>query len=235
MHDSLGDRMKGYENVPRIKLTPRMPIIIRIDGKSFHTYTKGFNRPWDTTIQCAMSLAAIYLIKENIGADIAYIQSDEISLVLNTYKTFETQPWFDGNVQKIASVSASIATYAFNSIMSTTKRALFDSRCFVVPKEDVVNYFIWRQQDAIRNSISSLAQSKFSCKLLQGKNSVQMKQMLCDVNLPWEKVSIKNQRGWCVRKIASEDSKTSIEEDNNIPLFQEQRDYINKFLAQNDI
>lgn len=235
MHDSLGDRMKGYENVPRIKLTPRMPIIIRIDGKSFHTYTKGFNRPWDSTIQCAMSLAAIYLIKENIGADIAYIQSDEISLVLNTYKTFETQPWFDGNVQKIASVSASIATYAFNSIMSTTKRALFDSRCFVVPKEDVVNYFIWRQQDAIRNSISSLAQSKFSCKLLQGKNSVQMKQMLCDVNLPWEKVSIKNQRGWCVRKIASEDSKTSIEEDNNIPLFQEQRDYINKFLAQNDI
>jgi len=227
--------MKGYENVPRIKLTPRMPIIIRIDGKSFHTYTKGFNRPWDATVQCAMSLAAIDLVKENIGAEIAYIQSDEISLVLNTYKTFETQPWFDGNVQKIASVSASIATYAFNSIMSTNKRALFDSRCFVVPKEDVVNYFIWRQQDAIRNSISSLAQSTFPHKLLQGKNAIKMKQMLCEAGYPWENVSIKNQRGWCVKKITQEDSKSNIVEDNNIPLFQEQRDYIEKFLEQNVI
>lgn len=236
--DSLGDRMKGYENVPRIKLTPRLPIIIRIDGKSFHTYTKGFERPWDRIIQNAMSLAAMDLLKENIGAEIAYIQSDEISLVLNTYKRFKTKSWFDGNVQKIASVSASIATYAFNSIMSTTKRALFDSRCFVMPKEDVVNYFIWRQQDAIRNSVSSLAQSKFPHKSLQGKNSIQMKQMLSEINCPWENVSIKNQRGWCVIKKLSEEPEvliTSVEEDNNIPLFQEQRDYINKFLEQDDI
>lgn len=243
--DSLGDRMKRYEGIPRIYVTPRMPIIIRVDGNCFHKYTKPFKKPWDESIQRAMTVSATSMIKEIQGANIAYIQSDEISIVLNTYKRFATSSWFDGNVQKIASVSASIVTQSFNATMTSLlskyysgspglrKGAFFDSRCFVIPREDVVNYFVWRQQDAIRNSVSGLAQSVFPAKQLHGKNVKSMKEMLMELDVPiqWETdVSVKNQRGWCVIK-----DQRDIIEDTNIPLFSEDREYINRFLVQEEV
>ena len=193
MSDDTSDiaaRMKAYENIPRIHLTPRMPTIIRIDGKAFHTYTKGFEKPWSTEIRDAMTAAATALLEEIQGAEFAYYQSDEISVLLNDYKRFTSQSWFGKNVQKMASVSASIATAHFNNyfaLLLVSKLAEFDSRCFVLPREEVNNYFWWRQMDAIRNSASGLAQANFSHKELQGCNVNKMLRMLENKGIPWEK------------------------------------------------
>lgn len=247
--DSLGDRMKAYENVPRSYLIPRMPVLIRIDGNSFSKFTKKFKKPWDNRIQDAMTHTTKFLIKNISGCEIGYIQSDEISLLLNTYKRFNTQPWFGNNIQKICSVSASMAAAAFNEYLNSLsvnsefpshrKLAYFDARCWNIPENDVVNYFWWRQEDAIRNSVSVLAQSQFSPKELHGKSQITLKRML--TNLPekidWDiDVSVKNQRGWCVVKeqCLNDEQKIRIimKEDLNIPIFKEDRDYIRKFLTQ---
>lgn len=118
---SLANRMKKYEGIPRIFLTPRMPLILRIDGKAFHTYTRGFDKPWDNAIMNAMSIAAKALVEEIQGSKLAYIQSDEISVLVNDYEYFETQAWFDKNLQKVVSVSASVATAYFNKYMWSDK------------------------------------------------------------------------------------------------------------------
>lgn len=233
----LGDRMKKYENVSRIYLTPRMPTIIRVDGKSFSKYCRGYEKPWDPHIISAMTSAASLLLDEIQGAKVAYCQSDEISVLINDYELFTTNAWFDKNVQKMCSVSASIATAAFNADMQSSKSAYFDARCFVIPREDVVNYMYWRQVDAIRNSVSGLAQANFSHKQLHKKNSKQMKEMLLtEKNIDWNNCSTRQKRGWCVLKetveITPGNFRTKIAEDKNIPLFSEDRDYIGKHLEQ---
>jgi len=239
---SLGNRMKAYEYVPRIYLTPRMPTILRIDGKSFHNYTKGFEKPWDKRIINAFVTAATALMKEIQGAKIAYCQSDEISILINDYEKFETSSWFDKNVQKMCSVSASVATAGFNLFMRDvfeTKVALFDARCFVIPREDVVNYFHWRQADAVRNSISGLAQKHFSHKQLHQKNTGQMQEMLFhQKNINWNDCKVFEKRGWCVlretKEVEPEVMRTFIEPDWNVPTFSQDRDYIGKYLEQKE-
>lgn len=241
---SLGDRMKRYEMVPRIHLTPRMPMIIRLDGKAFHTYTRGFDKPWDLNMRNAMTATAKALMDEVQGAKIAYIQSDEISILVNDYEKFNTSSWFDKEVQKIVSVSASIATAHFNKYMRVVfsgqrtwnKIATFDSRCFILGREEVCNYFTWRQQDAVRNSISGLAQSKFSHKQLHKKNQSQMQEMLFQEHeINWNNYDTWKKRGWCVtRKTIEKEGtiRTIIEPDWEIPTFTQDRDYINNHLIQ---
>jgi len=222
--------MKSYENVSKIALTPRMPMIIRCDGKAFHSYTKGFTRPFDQSIQSAMTQAAKGLMENIQGAKLAYIQSDEISILVNDYENFETQAWFGKELQKIVSVSASIATAYFNKYMMDekiviSKLAMFDSRAFVIPREEACNYFVWRQQDAERNSVSSLAQAHFSHRMLQGKSCKEMKKMLLDEkSIDWEQIPTINKRGWCVLVNGSTDLE--------IPRFQENREYIDVLLEQ---
>lgn len=260
----IGNRMKRYENVPRIYLTPRTPAIIRIDGKAFHTFTRGFAKPWDKIIRNCLTAAAEGLMENIQGAELAYAQSDEISILLNDYKRFDSQAWFDKNVQKMVSVSASIATAYFNQcyksemhncLENTARMALFDSRVFVVPREEATNYFIWRQRDAVKNSISSLAQSEFSHKKLQNKNATQMKEMLSNKGIDWEACAIWHKRGWCVvRKsviVGPADCPQSygntitengaylntynrvvVEADYEIPDFAKNRGYIDQYLEQ---
>src|SRR6266404_6581354 len=167
---SLGDRCKNYESISRLFLTRRMPLIIRIDGKGFSNYTKKFEKPADIRIRDAFIHATKALFEEVQGLKVSYQQSDELTLLLTNYDTLVTNSWFDNNLQKIVSVSASIVTAAFNQYMFENKfndrLATFDSRAFVVPKEEVCNAFIWREQDATRNSISCLAQKHFPHKLL---------------------------------------------------------------------
>ena len=112
--NKLGIRMKIYENVTRNYLTRRVPVLIRIDGKSFHSFTKGFQRPFDELLISTMQQTAKYLCENIQGCKLAYTQSDEITLLLTDYETIGTQGWFDYNIQKIVSVSASMATLAFN-------------------------------------------------------------------------------------------------------------------------
>lgn len=115
VHDDLGNRMKTYyEAVPKHRLVRRMPVAIRIDGKAFHTFTRGFQKPFDGVLGNAMVRTMEYLAKNIQGCVFAYQQSDEITLLLIDYQTLDTCAWFEYEVQKMCSISASMATMAFN-------------------------------------------------------------------------------------------------------------------------
>lgn len=184
MKKSLGDRMKGYENVNRNYLIKRMPVVVRLDGKAFHTYTRGCDKPYDEQLHEVRQSTLQHLCENIQGCIIGYSQSDELSLVLKDWQTFTTSAWFDNNLQKIVSVSASMCTMfwnrgVFHDFVSTGEseidyNAIFDSRAFNVPKEEVVNYLIWRQQDWERNSIQMLGQSLYSQKQLHGLSCPQI-------------------------------------------------------------
>lgn len=259
MPDSLGDRMEGYENVSRIYLPRRLPVIIRVDGRAFHTFTKGFQRPFDKVLAQAMRETAIALCKEISGAKLAYTQSDEISILVTNNDTVDTQPWFDNNLQKLVSLSASIATRAFDNAFqdavsqykesfeqfSTYFRALhkatFDARAFVLPPDEVCNYFIWRQQDATRNSIQMVEQSLYSHKELQNKNCDDLQEMIFQKGINWNEYEPWQKRGICVRKNdmaliagSKEILRGTWEPDFNTPVFTQDRNYINNLLPKGD-
>lgn len=268
--DSLGNRMKNYENVSRSYLTRRVPVIIRLDGKAFHTFTKGMRRPFDDTLTTTMWETAKYLCKNIQGCKIAYTQSDEISLLLTDYENIDTCAWFDNNIQKMVSISASMAALAFNkafrsnvnqlkkSLTFRTRRqgyptdgaweylymlekkldsAMFDSRAFTLPKEEVVNYFIWRQQDATRNSIQMVGQANFSHKQLHGKSCDNIQEMLFQIkNINWNDISTYQKRGACIIKEQykldnkQETLRSRWITDKDIPIFTQDRGYVEKFL-----
>jgi tRNA(His) 5'-end guanylyltransferase len=191
MKDSLGDRMKlNYEDRFRNYLPRRIPCIIRIDGKAFHTFTKGFKRPFDLTISDAMAFAAIHLAEEAQGFKLAYVQSDECSILLTDYDQLETDAWFDYNKSKIETVSASCFTLWFNrhadiATLPKKKVAMFDARSFSMPREDVSNYFLWRAKDWERNSLAMYCGSFFSHKQLHGKGKQDKHDMLYSVGKNW--------------------------------------------------
>lgn len=225
--------MKEYEDASRIYLTRRLPVIIRIDGRAFHTFTKGLDRPWDEDFMNVMMITAQELCEEITGAKLAYWQSDEISILVTDYDTLTTDSWFGKNIQKMVSVSSSIATSTFNFAASTrlneklgTKLATFDSRVFVIPETEVCNYFLHRQRDAENNSIQMLGQSHFSQKQLHKLNTNQIQEKLFtekDVN--WNRCPTWQKRGACVVK----DGMHWIQ-DLAIPIFSKDRDYVNKWV-----
>jgi tRNA(His) 5'-end guanylyltransferase len=171
--------MKGqYEVRAQTHLPRRTYTIIRLDGKAFHTYSRGCKKPYDKRFSGDMQIAAATLCEEAQGTCLAYVQSDEISVLLTDFASTQTDAWFDGNVQKIVSVATSVVTAAFNA-QRPGKTALFDGRAFTIPdRTEVENYFIWRQQDCSRNSIAGLAQSHFSHKQLHGKSGDEMQEMM---------------------------------------------------------
>lgn len=186
---TITEEMKGYERLARTTLPKRSYSVIRVDGKAFHTFTRGMNRPYDASLANAMDKTAEALCKQVSGAIMAYTQSDEISVLVTDLMGENTQPWFGGQVQKITSVTASIATAAFNMTLQPEDFALFDSRVFTLPNvETVQRYFGWRQRDCVKNSISMTAQSHFSHKNLQSKSGQEMRDMLnADPQAPnWE-------------------------------------------------
>lgn len=224
MPDTLGDRMKLYENAYRIQLPPRMPIIIRVDGKAFHTLTRGCEKPFDALLAAAMDSTATALLDEVQDARMAYVQSDEISLLLINYNKFTSQAWFDCNLQKMVSISAAVAAATFTMCWDKGP-AYFDSRAFIVPENEVVNYMLWRQQDATRNSIQMVAQSMFSHKQLHGKNCSALQEMTFQKGTNWNDFEPYWKRGRVV-------SREGV--DRNIPIFSEDRKYIEKFMEIED-
>lgn len=221
---------ENYESRSKHYLTRRTPVIIRIDGKAFHTYTKGLNKPFDNDLVEDMMLTTKYLCENIQGVQIGYTQSDEISLLLTDYSTFDTQAWFGYELDKMCSIAASMATARFNELrfiraynlgrkynthwrdvetIFPSKIAMFDARAFNIPKEEVANYFLARQKDAKKNSISMLAQSMFSDKVLHGLNS-QAKIDLCnsaaagEKRMDWNKMPNHLQLGYTIRKIMTD-------------------------------
>ena len=194
MKDALGIRMKRYQEVFDNKLAIKTPIIIHIDGKAFHTFTRGLDKPYDQDLIDSMAQTTEKLVNKIQGCRLGYTQSDEISLLLTDWDTFETQQWFSGRIQKISSISASMTTAEFNKIFSKTvfdgdkddeekrklinRTALFDSRCFNLPIHEVRNWFLWRQQDWVRNSLQMFARTRFSHKELHKKDLFEIIKML---------------------------------------------------------
>lgn len=187
--NDLGKRIKeNYEHRDRHYLTRRIPVIIRCDGKAFHTYTKGMDKPFDKSMINSMVKATIESVVSMQGFKCAYVQSDEISILLTDYDTFETCPWFDYNKSKIETVAASMITAHFNKSITPcipTKVAYFDARSFNIPKEEVVNYFLWRAKDWERNSVSMYCGSFYSQKQLHGKNKSAQHEMLHEKGKNW--------------------------------------------------
>ena len=270
---TLGDRMKNnYENITRYYLTRRMPVIIRVDGRSFHTFTKGFKKPFDDVLVKTMQDTMKYLCENVQGCVLGYTQSDEISLVLTDYAELTTDAWFGNNLQKMCSVSASMATLTFNKafndnivkyidnnldadcgvtkdlteytkilINARNKGAMFDSRVFTIPKEEVCNALIWRQQDATRNSIQSVGQANFSQKELHGKSCNDIQDMLMiQKGINWNDYSTTLKRGSCCIKTVIQDPNVDIKDgaypiskwviDNEIPIFTQDRNYVEKLI-----
>ena len=280
-NDSLGDRMKKYEGVPKTTLMRRNPVIIRIDGKAFHTFTRGFQRPFDNILIESMQETMKYLCENIQGCKLGYCQSDEISLLLTDYENINTAAWFDYEVQKMCSIAASMATLAFNRVFdkivedaeedyetfapvvasiytnpeehknwtklieayrhSREKGAMFDARCFSIPKEEVCNYFLWRQQDATRNSIQMVGQANFSHKELQNKSCDKIQNMLMlEKNINWNDFDTVKKRGSCCTKTGKHavvDMKTGEQKerfvweiDKEIPIFTQDRNYIERWI-----
>lgn len=228
--DSLGDRMKRYELASRTVLTQRMPAILRIDGRAFHTYTSKCVRPFDSALMDAMDKVAEAICDDAAGAQIAYVQSDEISILLHDYKRFDSQPWFDKQVQKIVSVAASIAAATMTSlshnIFGKMRRAHFDARVFVVPESDVCNYFVWRQQDAVRNSLQMLTRSLYSHAECDNKARSQLHEMCMLKGVNWNDLPTSCKRGRCVRR----GSESGWVVDYDPPTFSIDRNYIEQYL-----
>lgn len=258
--DALGDRMKKYEYITRTYLVPRMPVIIRLDGKAFHTFTRGFKRPFDEVLISTMQDTTKYLCENIQGCVLGYTQSDEITLVLVDYKKLNSCAWFDNNIQKMCGIAASMATFAFNRFFvanlnafyefntdidlteigyhitfseedngkyyeaykkAAEKGALFDARVFNIPKEEVCNCVLWRQNDATRNSVEMVAQAHFSHGVLQNKSQSQMQDMLMlEKGINWNDFPVHQKRGSCCIKVqGDEDKRPKWIIDKKIPIF----------------
>ena len=255
VHDDLGKRMKeNYENISKTRLVRRMPVAIRIDGKAFHTFTRGFQKPYDWFLIRVMQETTKYLCEHIQGCVFGYTQSDEITLILVDYAKLESCAWFDNEVQKICSISASMATMAFNKIWNTNLKearkvmndialgwntpyqieefaekyymrdleddwidffdyleihekvagtAMFDARCFNIPKEEVTNLIYWRQLDATRNSIQMVGQTNFSHRELQGLSCDMIQnQLFEEKGINWNDFPIVAKRGTAVWKMS---------------------------------
>lgn len=244
-HEAIGKRMKdNYEDRTKLFLPRRTYTIIRLDGKAFHTYTKGFKRPYDEGLMRIMDQTAIKLCQSIQGAKLAYVQSDEISILLTDFDTNQTDAWFDGNIQKITSISASIATAAFNNGMyldeeimaDMSKVAYFDSRVFTIPEAtEVSNYLIWRQQDATRNSIQMGAQSMYSQKELNKKNTSELQEMMFQKGINWNDYPVGFKRGRIILKENQEVIKIPNSDDTTVrtkwgvyepPIFSQDKNFL---------
>lgn len=235
IQDSLGERIKEqYENRTRYLLPRRTYTVIRVDGKAFHSYTAKLQRPFDTELSNSMDRTAISLCQNMQGAQIGFVQSDEISIVLTDFETIQTEAWFNGNLQKIVSVSASMATAAFNQSFQHVKDtpATFDARAFTIPdREEVLNYLIWRQKDATRNSIQQAAQSMYSHAELHGKNNQQLHQLMYEKGVNWDDFQPRYKRGAAIIRMPGPGGCVSPpsltwQADQNTPIFTQERSYL---------
>lgn len=250
--DKLGDRMKeNYENRSKTYLMRRSNVILRLDGCHFHTFTKGLKKPYDSLFIEVMQKTTKSLCESIQGCKFGYVESDEISLLLTDYDTLQTDAWFDYSVQKICSVAASMATMFFNRHLkecalqefddkdyyNTLLKKIelggyFDARAFNIPEHEIVNYFIWRQNDATRNSIQGLAQANFSQKQLQGLNNSQLQDKLYEEKgINWNDCKTVEKRGSAVIKVMDPitgRSKWTV--DTEMPIISQNKDYIENIL-----
>ncbi len=232
MKDDLGRRMKqDYEDALRLSLPRRSYVVIRIDGRAFHSFTSDLERPYCRALADALDQAAVYLCSEMIGCRFAYGQSDEYSFLLTDFEKPDAPLWFDGNVQKIVSVSASLFTAAFQRTFPSTKIAAFDSRVMVISqRSEVENYFLWRQLDASANSLNMLASAHYTHAELLHQSTARKHEMLHEKGLNWAKQSADFKRGRVVRKLDR-----AWQVDLEIPIFNRDRNYLDALIPSPEL
>lgn len=228
----LAERMKGYEKRNRYYLQRRMPVILRLDMRAGHSFTRGFKRPFDEVFIKSMQDTAKYLCENIQNCKLSYQQSDEITLLLVDYDKLNTDCFFDYRVDKLCSITASMATMAFNKLFekyvdeyrfskwdgvsnyednaweyiqvllsAVEKGAMFDARCFNIPKEEVTNLLYWRQDDAAKNSIQMVGRAFFSHKELHKKSRNDIQDMLMtQKGINWNDFPTYQKRGSCCIK-----------------------------------
>lgn len=176
----LGDRMKQYETAFRQMLPRRAYTLIRCDGRAFHTYLRGAKKPFDMDFVAEMALVTQRLCEDIQGAQFAYTQSDEISLLLTDFETTRTQPWVGGRADKTLSLASGLASaYLARLRQNHPGLPVFDCRVWSMSDPvEVANYFVWRQRDCVRNSILATGQHHFSHAELQGKSTSEVQEML---------------------------------------------------------
>ena len=273
--DQIGTRMKTYyEEISKTRLMRRTPVAIRIDGRSFHTWTRGFQKPFDSILMTSMQETMKYLCENIQNCVFGYSQSDEITLILIDYQKLTSSAWFDYEVQKVCSIAASMATMAFNKFFiknvnyfkmthkkdntvntycitlayAIEKGAMFDARCFNIPKEEVANLIYWRQLDAKRNSIQMVGHANFSHKELQNKSCEDIKNMLlAQKYINWDSLSEDHKWGAACIKILPKEEVVEIPTalgksvrmvinhsswfiDKHMPILKENWDYINRYI-----
>jgi len=205
----LGARMKQYEQPTQMLLPRRTYTVLRLDGKSFHTFTAGCDKPYDESLADALDNAALALLAEGMGGRLGYGQSDEYSFLLTDFDAPNTEAWFGGNVQKIVSVAASVFTAEFNWAYGGVTQGYFDARVFTLPsREEALNYFIWRQIDCVRNSVSMLASCCISHQELMGKTVEQRKTMLEERGQYWDNWPTPYKHGRVVRRTPTQKTVT---------------------------
>ena len=274
-NDELGDRMKDYEARNQYFLQRRTPVAIRVDMKSGHSFTKGFQRPFDEIFVKSIQQTAKFMCENIQGAVLSFQQSDEITIILQDYKNLNTDAWFNYRTDKMCSISASMATMAFNKFFEKNvndwisknaptfheawgnledeklyhtylkileKGAMFDARCFNIPKEEVCNLIYWRQLDATRNSIQMAGQANFSHKKLQNKSCNMIQEMLfSEKGINWNDYPTYLKRGSCCIKTTIQNPNVDIKDgvypksvwmiDLDIPIFKgDGRQYIDKLI-----
>lgn len=248
-YKSLGERIKRYESVTRGYLAVKTPVIMRLDGKAFHTFTKGMNKPFDARLMTTMQRTMLALCEDIEGCVLGYTQSDEITLVIQDYNTYDTAAWYEYRIDKMCSVAASKATRYFNKFYieecgneytedvvdlgvyeSKKWMAEFDCRVFNVPKEEVCNVVLWRQQDASKNSIQMLAQSLFKHNELQNLNCSKLQdKMFEEKGVNWNDLAVPKKRGTsCIR------GENGWVLDKEMPILTEDRNYVDSLVYIGD-
>ena len=270
-NSNLGTRMKEYEKRNQYYLQKRTPVAIRVDMRAGHTFTRGFKRPFDDIFMKSMQETAKYMCENMGNAKFAYVQSDEITIILVDYDTLETDCWFNYRTDKLCSISASMATMAFNKYFTKNvenfvqdcatdyekqglcgegtvecelcktyqkaieKGAMFDARCFNIPKEEVTNLIYWRQLDATRNSIQMVGQANFSHKELQNKSCNMIQDMLHEQKgINWNDYPTVCKRGTAIVKVTIESERINASNwiiDTEMPILKgEGRAYVDDLI-----
>jgi len=234
----IGNRMKEYEKITEYHLTRRVPVIIRVDGRAFHTITRRrFGKQWSMEFVEQMREASQFTMKDIQGCDFCYSQSDEVSFLLTDYRTIRTDAWFGYDLRKIISISASLMSSVFSRIYG--KNVCFDSRAWSIPQDEVCNYFIWRQIDATRNAIQMAGREYFSHKQLENKCCNEIQEMLFQEHgVNFNDYPVVRKRGFCIKRFKvyeltiekCEPLGEKYEVDLNIPIFTQDREYIEQFV-----
>jgi tRNA(His) guanylyltransferase len=251
---SLGDRMKKYERSYENHIIGRVPVIIRLDGKGFSKWTKKakFDKPFDAKLCSAMSTTMLRTAEKIEGCVFGYTQSDEISFVIKNDQSLESVPWFDNRIQKICSITSSIATAYFNACWNSLDMAFFDARVFAVPSiTEVYNYLYWRQNDCTKNSISAscyyevakVVGKKTARKLMHGLNQNQQQELLFSKSgINWNDYETKFKRGvGCYRETfvkivdGNECTRSGLVVDEELPIFTQKRYFLESIVGDKNV